>query len=177
MSYDIYRISREQFIRSITDNKEDKFAKTFVAKCDMINAWDDCSGIFIDDKVAAAIVTTYSKRLPKTANLQLIHTFAEHRKKGMGKELCELSLFWAQRNNCKYFRVSAEPDAVEFYKSIGFKFIGRQKSGCQLSIFPIERDTNFTLIDSKLVMDEVIKKAVYSKRKGGCVEVFYDNPN
>lgn len=164
----IVKISRERFIKSITDSKEDKFARTFVSKCDMMEAWDQCWGVYMDSEVCAAIVTTHSKRKPMTANLQLLHTFAKHRRKGYAKLLCEDSLFTAIVYGCKYYRVSAEPEAMPFYTSIGFKFIGKQKK-CFLSMFPI---TSNKIQGNKPVMDSVTEKAVYSKRKGGCVEIF-----
>jgi hypothetical protein len=57
-----------------------------------------------------------------------------------------------------------------FYESMGFKFLGKQKSGCSLSMFKINGN-NFAdgIYD---LNDEVIYKAVYKKGKGGCVEVF-----
>ena len=71
---------------------------------------------------------------------------------------------------CWYYRVSAEPDAVQFYQSIGFKMLGEQKSKCQLSMFRIQSD-NFKdgIYDIK---DPNIRKNVYKKGKGGCVVVF-----
>ncbi len=158
----------------ITENiscKADGFAKTFIAKCNMMNAWDKCIGVrTTDDELASIIVTTYSKRLPKIANLQLLHTFFKHRKNGFAAELCKRSVAKAFKDGCEYFRVSAEPSAVEFYKKIGFRFIGKQKSGCQLSIFKL---TSSNISENNInSFDDVIKKAISSKRKGGCVEIF-----
>lgn len=161
-------IDSDYFSTFIT--KEDGFAKTFMAKCKMMKAWEFSTGVYDKEgDLAAAIVTTYSKRLPKVANLQLLHTFAKHRRKGYAKALCVLSIHKAYRTGCQYYRVSAESEAVEFYKSIGFKFVGRQKSGCFLSIFPL---TSPKIEENKLRMDSVVNSALYSKRKGGCVEVF-----
>jgi len=112
-----------------------------------------------------AIITTLSVRKPHVANLQLLHTFAAHRRKGVARALTEQSIEWAKNRGADYFRVSCEPDAVPFYESVGFEMLGRQKSGAELSMFRM-RDHEFD------VDDPIIRKAVYKKGKGGCVEVF-----
>lgn len=165
----ISTLSRAAFVRSLTGLREDAFAKTFIAKADMLEAWNKGWAIFSEDKVASAIITTYSKRLPRIANLQLIHTFYPYRGLGYGRRLCKDSVFWAYQDGCEYFRVSAEPEAVDFYKACGFKFIGRQKSGCQLSMFKL---TSPEIEENVPILDSVIEKAIYSKRKGGCLEIF-----
>ena len=72
-----------------------------------------------------------------------------------------------------YLRVSAEPDAVIFYEKIGFKFLGKQKSGSQLSMMVL---TSTSPTDGYYsTEDPVIYKAVHKKGKGGCVEVFDGN--
>jgi GNAT superfamily N-acetyltransferase len=162
--------SREQFISAITSEKGDNFAKTFVAKADMQEQWDHCIGLFDGDELCGAIITTISKRAPPTANLQLLHTFVQHRGKGVAKILCLDSLKSARANGAKYFRVSSEIPAISFYEKIGFKFWGKQKSGCQLSIFKIV-DDNFTNGDYDY-SDSVIYNAINKKGKGGCVEIF-----
>lgn len=160
----------DQFRAAITDDPADKFAKTFVAKANMQDQWEFCVGAWDGDTLLGAIITTISKRSPKVANLQLLHTFAEHRGKGVGRILCEDSLRFARENEALYFRVSAERDAVKFYEKIGFEMLGEQKSGSQLSMFKI-RGESFSegLYD---IDDSVISKAVFRKGKGGCVKVF-----
>ena len=166
----LHKCTAEQFIAAITDDPADKFAKTFVAKANMQEQWDYCIGCWEDDQLLGAIITTISKREPKVANLQLLHTFSAHRGKGVGKILCEDSLKVAKENRAKYFRVSAEPDAVQFYEKIGFTMLGKQKSNCQLSMFRINGDT---FADGDYSLDnDAIYKAVHKKGKGGCVEVF-----
>ena len=161
----------DQFKSSITDNPADKFAKTFVSKANMQNQWEYCTGAWEGDTLLGAIITTISKRSPKVANLQLLHTFAEHRGKGVGKALCIDTLQKVKENKALYFRVSAEPDAVVFYEKCGFKFLGKQKSGCQLSMFRI----NNTFQDGHYdISDPTIYSAVNKKGKGGCVEVFVE---
>jgi hypothetical protein len=69
-----------------------------------------------------------------------------------------------------YFRVSSEPDAVGFYEALGFTFLGKQKSGCQLSMFKINGSNPKDGIYN--IDDPAINKAVHKRGKGGCVEVF-----
>ena len=154
----------EQFQSQISDRKEDGFAKTFVSKANMQKQWDYCMGAWDGDELLGAIITTISKRDPKVANLQLLHTFYKHRGKGVGRVLTDYSLSYAVAEGALYFRVSAEPDAVEFYKRCGIQFWGLQKSGCSISIFRIV-DTNFAtgLYNDT---DPTIRKALYSGRKG-----------
>jgi ribosomal protein S18 acetylase RimI-like enzyme len=168
-SYQLRNITRQEFVDAITKDKADSFAKTFVAKADAFKLWNRCVGYF-DNGLNGAIIVRVSKRTPKIANLQLLHTFAAHRKKGVAKVLCLHGFQYAIENDAEYFRVSAEPDAVEFYKKIGFKFWGLQKSACQLSIFRINGDR----IEDGIyhIADEIIRKSLYRKGKGGCVEVF-----
>jgi GNAT superfamily N-acetyltransferase len=164
------KCSRADFIAAITEDKEDNFAKTFVAKADMQDQWESCIGAYDDNEVTAAIITTISKTKPHVANLQLLHTFANHRGKGSARLLCEDSLKRARSNGATYFRVSSEKKAVGFYERLGFKFWGAQKSGCQLSIFRIGGDTY--LEGDYDYSDTTINKAVNRKGKGGCVTLF-----
>ena len=164
------KCSRDKFISSIDQaNPLDNFARTFVAKADMQEQWDDCWGAYSDDdQLMAAIITTVSRG--KVANLQLLHTFAAHRGKGAAKNLCEDSLRQVKKRGAKFFRVSSEPESVGFYTKVGFKFWGKQKSGCQLSIFRIDGDT-FEEGDYDYT-DQIINNAIHRKGKGGCVEIF-----
>jgi GNAT superfamily N-acetyltransferase len=162
--------SREEFVKHITSDKADSFAKTFVAKADMQKQWEHCIGCWDKGELMGAIITTRSKRAPYVFNLQLLHTFAKHRRKGVARLLTQDSLDRAQGVGTSYYRVSAEPDAVPFYKSMGMTFLGKQKSGCSLSMFKINgnkfQDGYYDLTDEK------IAKAITRKGKGGCVEVY-----
>ena len=160
------KCSRADFVAAISTDKADSFAKTFVAKADMQEQWDDCIGAWDNDQLCGAIITTVGKRPPYTANLQLLHTFAAHRGKGVAKLLCLDSLRIAKKKGAKYFRVSSEKDAVAFYE----KFWGKQKSGCQLSIFRID-GSDFASGDYDYT-DQIINNAIHKKGKGGCVEIF-----
>jgi ribosomal protein S18 acetylase RimI-like enzyme len=162
--------TRDEFVSAITADKADSFAKTFVAKADMQKIWDSCIGAYDGDELMGAIITTVSIRSPKVANLQLLHTFAKHRRKGVAKTLTNASFSEAVVLGSIYFRVSAEPDAVAFYESIGFKFWGLQKSGCSLSIFKINgTEINDGLYDDS---DPIVNRALYSGKKGSLVSSY-----
>lgn len=163
-------VTRPKFIESISSAKEDSFARTFVAKCDMLQTWDLCRGLYDGDRLAGAIVYTFSKKLPKVCNLQLLHTFHEFRGRGVGKTLCQDAIDSALYNKAEYFRVSAEFNAVDFYKKIGFKFVCKQKT-CELSLF---RLTSSNIAMNDFQPDEYVWKAMNRKGKGGCVECYYD---
>ena len=165
------KTTAEEFTSAITTDPADKFAKTFLAKANMQEQWDYCTGLWDGNDLLGAIITTISKRSPKVANLQLLHTFAQHRGKGVGRTLCIDSLQKAKADKALYFRVSAEPDAVAFYEKCGFQFLGKQKSGCQLSMFRINNTFQDGYYD---ISDPTIFAAVNKKGKGGCVEVFVE---
>lgn len=164
------KCSRTDFVSAISTNKEDNFAKTFIAKADMQDQWEYCIGAWDGSELTAAIITTISKNKPHVANLQLLHTFVKHRGKGAARILCEDSLKRARASGATYFRVSSEKSAVGFYERLGFRFWGSQKSGCQLSIFRIGGDT-FLQGDYDL-SDMTINKAVNRKGKGGCTTLY-----
>lgn len=161
------KISREQFFATSKANshKLDAFARTFIAKCDMLETWDSCYGYIVRGEVIGAFVLTVSRQ--GVANLQLLHVFAKWRRNGVGDSLMRNARIAAKFFRAKYFRVSAEPSAVKFYMRIGFKFWGEQKSGCQLSMFRFDGDEE--VYDRN---DEVIISALYRKGKGGIVKMF-----
>jgi len=162
--------SHDEFVAHLTKDKADKFARTFVAKCNMMKAWDKCMGVWIDEKLAGAIVVTISKRKPISANLQLLHTFNEFRGKGVASLLCEYGLQYAFDKKAEYFRVSAELDAVAFYEKFGFKMVCRQKTA-KLAIFRLQ-SPNIQENDMKL--DHYIWKQMNRKGKGGCIECYVE---
>lgn len=165
------KCTRQEFVDAITTDKADQFAKTFTAKADMQGHWDDCLGAYTDGgELMGAIITTVSKRDPKVANLQLLHTFNAHRRKGVAKELTLQSYNDAVSAGAVYFRVSAEPDAVKFYESVGFKFWGLQKSGCSLSMFKVAGNALSDGVYND--QDPFIRSALYSGRKG-CLACAY----
>lgn len=163
-------INAEIVLNNIIDDKLDKFAKTFIAKCNMLNKWEDVVGCWDGNNLCGIILVTISKRSPYCANLQLLHTFSKYRKLGVGKKLCEY-VFSMVKDDAEYFRVSSEPESVGFYKKIGFRFWGLQKSNCYLSLFKINGNSIFDgIYDSK---DKyIISKINPSKLKGSLVKVF-----
>jgi GNAT superfamily N-acetyltransferase len=162
-------VTKQQFTAAITDHKDDKFAKTFVAKANTQKLWKDCVGYWKGNTLCAAIITKHSAREPKTANLTLLHTFAKHRGKGYGTRLVEDSLQDALRQGCLYYRVSSEFEATPFYRKLGFKFLGRQKTA-ELSMFrlngPSPKDGSYDITDPH------IAKSVLSSRRGGIAETY-----
>ena len=156
--------TREEFQSAITDDRSDQFAKTFVAKANMQQIWDQCIGAYsADGELMGAIIVTISKRLPKIANLQLLHTFTQHRRKGVAAALVRNTYHQVAEEGAVYYRVSSEPEAVPFYTSLGIGFWGLQKSGCSLSIFRISGEIHEGVYDDN---DPIIRKALYSGRKG-----------
>ena len=163
--------SPEEFQASISKDPADNFAKTFIAKANMQKQWHACFGAFDEDgSLMGAIITTISKRGIRVANLQLLHTFAGHRRKGVGRFLVEDSLVRARSLGAIYFRVSSEIGAVKFYESLGMHFWGSQKSGTLLSIFRIGGDTFLEGIYE--VHDTIVNKAINRKGKGGCTTLY-----
>lgn len=171
MRFDLFPLSckrdpRVLFIKSTSSLPEDKFARSsFVAKCDMLDRWEDVIGAFTEDgTLAGAILTTLSKRQPTVANLQLLHTFAAYRRKGVASALFNHSMAFSQEH-ARYFRVSSEPDAVQFYRACGLRFWGEQKSGTLLCMARIDDKSRLVFDDC----DPTIQAAVSSGRRGGVV--------
>lgn len=165
----IKKIGCEEFKKFITSLPEDKFAKTFLAKANAFNQWNNCFGYYCGEELMGAIIFTYSKRLPLNVNLQLLHTFAKHRFKGIGRKLCLFALRKAIENKAVYMRISAEPTAIGFYKKLGVKFLGLQKSSCQLAMFKLVGE-NYE--ECSYEKDEFIKKCISRNGRGKCIKLF-----
>lgn len=174
--YDIVPFDREDFMQALFDSDpaEDKFAKTFRAKADMLKLWDEARGIFIDGELAAAIAIRLNKRQP-VANLQLLHTFNRFRRRGLARCLTLGGFASAyDSGGAGYFRVSSERPALAFYRALGFTFWGEQKSGCELSIFRINGpEITDGVYDPE---DSVIRSAVFTKARGGVVKLHEGGP-
>jgi hypothetical protein len=162
-------IDREQFIRT-PKSIEDRFASTFKAKADAMKLWPFVYGWVQKEQVLAAICVRVTTRAPIVANLQLLHTFAANRRKGLARALV-LREYQRIYNEATYFRVSSEHDAVEFYRSLGLKFWGKQKSGSYLCIHKIADEDpahgRYALVDNS-----DIEKLLHSGRRGSLVEEF-----
>lgn len=175
-------VTREDWVRAIDDNPgtADRFARVFLSKADTMNLWP-CVGYVRHwnhqdgnrmSKVAGGMA--YSVRQSGTlANLQLLHVFSQFRKLGVGRQLCHEFRWKCLAMQVMYFRLSAEAEAVPFYRSVGFKFQGEQKEGRMLSVgrFDFHRSTKFST-DYYGMDDEVICAEVYRKGKGACTNVF-----
>lgn len=177
MNYEIKPINKKAFFDGLLNNAtpgQDGFAKTFLAKADARDLWPLATGaVGSEEGVMAASVLRLSKRAPTVANLELIHTFARFRGNGLGRALVEASFHNAGKAGAQYFRVSSEPWAVGFYRGMGFKFWGAQKSGPLLSMFRIEGDDIASgAYDAE---DSVIRAALAPGRRGGVTKP-YDVP-
>lgn len=163
-------VTRKRWISALAraEYPQDQFAKTFLAKANMMDLWP-CLGLADDSGLAGAIAWTVTKQRPHVANLQLLHTFSRCRRLGVATRLCYAFLDAAEALGADYFRVSAEPPARAFYESLGVRFLGRQKSGCLLAVGRLGRTFRECVYD---LDDETIWGAVTRKGKGGCVEVF-----
>ena len=53
------RCNKENFIKSISVHKEDKFAKTFLSKANMQNQWSYCVGLYDEDELMGAILLLF----------------------------------------------------------------------------------------------------------------------
>src|SRR3990167_2417345 len=106
--------SRPEFVAGI--HEEDKFARQYFLKhADEDRLWASTWGCFEDGVLAGAIAlrTVYGKN--SYYNIKLLTTFKRFEKKGIGRDLCRFAFTRAYKEGVKYFRISANPDAVEFY--------------------------------------------------------------
>lgn len=156
----------KQFFTKEKAKHDDKFANTFISKCNFAHLWP-CLGLVYKGQLAGAIGWRITKRRPYTANLEILITFSKYRRLGVATKLCNKFLEKVQA--AEYWRVSSEPEAVPFYESLGVVFLGRQKSGCLLAVGRLA--TTFEGCNYDLE-DEVIQAKVQRKGRGGCVEVF-----
>jgi len=163
-------ITEQEILDNIVpdDKNQDGFAKTVVSKCRTYDLWDRTYGYFVNNELVGIVITTYTKRKPITANLQILFTYHVHRGNGYAKDMVLESIRQAYEYGCEYYRVSSEATAVQFYEKLGFKFFCKQKSGTQLSIFKVN---NAIIQDSDFNRDEKMDKMYFRKGKGGCVEV------
>lgn len=163
--------TREQFAARVTNERENGFAKTFVAKADLSGLWP-ALGTWAGAELAAALAYSVNKRPvagARVANLQLLHTFPRWRRKGAAALLCR-EFVRAVADQADYYRVSSEPEATPFYRSQGVVFCGRQKSGCLLAVGRLVGDTLGQCVYDPA--DPVVLACVHKKGRGGCVEVF-----
>ncbi len=152
--------------------REDKFALTFRAKANAMRLWPHAMGVRVDGMVVAGIIVRVNKVQP-VANLQLLHTFHTYRRRGLGRLLTEHE-FDRCRGTVSYLRVSAEEEALPFYRAMGFRFWGRQRSGSCLSMFRI---VGSTIGEGEYDIDDpLIRRALFTKARGGLVEQFKEGP-
>lgn len=170
----IRKIEKEEFLRTLeteTYNPDkDKFVKKFLLpRANALDLWHSAYGYFLPSgELAGVIICTLGKREPKTANLQILFVFDKFQRQGIGRELVEFALTNAVTLGAKYFRLSAEKHAREFYEKLGVKFWGTQKSGTYLSFFRAEGSTFSEGVYD--VEDNHIKKSITAPRVGHIVK-------
>lgn len=168
----VQHVTREQFIEAIGPG--DEFArKYFVKHADEDQLWKTTYGVVFRECINGAISIKFVLGKNSYANIKLLHTFAAHRKCGVATALCNFALKIAHAHGFKYFRVSANPEAIGFYRKCGFKFWGKQRSGCLLSAFKIGGPRIEQGIYER---DEVIDRWLTKGKRGSCVEI-YDRPS
>jgi GNAT superfamily N-acetyltransferase len=166
---------RRTFLRSESSDPADSFFRSFRSKADMMDLWP-CTGAYDlgTGELLGAVSMTLSAREPRTANLQLLFTFARSRNRGVGKTLCQACLAVLRGIGADYFRVSSEPESRGFYERIGIRFVGEQKSGTYLSFGRVltgRKLTAWSGIRWGDLSDPVVDRAVNRKGKGGCVSL------
>jgi GNAT superfamily N-acetyltransferase len=146
---------------------DDKFAWTFRAKADTLGLWDHAVGVKNDEGHIMSAIVVRRNKYKTVHNLQLLHTFSQYRGLGLARQLVETEFDAVPKG--EYFRVSSEESAIPFYRRVGFKFWGAQKSGCLLSIFK----KGGMLISDGIYdpNDKIIQAAVFSNRRGGVVHL------
>jgi ribosomal protein S18 acetylase RimI-like enzyme len=165
------QIGRNEFATT-PRGEGDRFANTFTAKADTMQLWPLVRGIMSQKhRVKAAICFRLSQRQPVVANLQLLHTFEAERHKGLATELVEIE-YRRISQLAEYFRVSSEHDAVGFYRKLGLKFWGRQKSGTFLCI---HRITGANPRNGDYTPNDFINGLLHSGRRG-CLTETFDEP-
>lgn len=160
-------VSQIQFESFITNYKEDKFAKTFLSKGRMMGLFP-CVGCWKGKDLAGAIAWSISKHQPKVLNLQLLMTFYRYRRCGVATLLCQR--LEKELKKVEYFRVSAEPEAVPFYLSLGVKFLGEQKSGTLLSVGIVKKAPRLAALSFD-ASDPGVRGMLLRKGRGGCVRL------
>lgn len=168
--------SREQFVSAVSDDPADKFTKFFIKMSDDKGWWGMCEGLFDEDgDLMGAIINREIKRSGvRFTQLQLLHTFAKHRRKGVGKKLALTAHDFAVNRGISYFRIMAEQDARPFYESIGFEVVGQQKAGHFLILGRVQGE-GFSDYHYELD-DKVIHHEACVVPRGGCVELFKEPP-
>jgi hypothetical protein len=170
-------ITREEFLSVERNKQHDKFAGTFVAKADAMNLWDDAVGAIDEEtgELMGAMIIRISKRKPKVANLQLLHTFYKHRRKGVASFLVTNGYKNVVAPLALLFRVSSEPEALPFYRSLGLRFWGEQKSGSLLCMHAVDKITGNMKDGIYSLEIKAINTAINSKMRGGVIKLF-DEP-
>ncbi len=169
-------LTREDFVATPKDPDLDKFANTFRAKADTMKLWPHAKGLFTDDgELMCAIIIRVTKRSgAMVANLQLLHTFGKWRRQGLARDLVLTEYSNLSFEGVEYFRVSSEITALPFYRSLGLKFWGEQKSGTLMCMHQIKSADPHDGVYQ--MSDPVVAGALFTKARGGIVTLYADGP-
>ncbi len=88
-----------------------------------------------NNKLSGFNETSIRKELPGYQNspvgyIESLYVDPTHRRKGIAKQLVAFSEVWVRRHKYQHLFVDTDPkctDAINFYKSIGFKQVGSNK--------------------------------------------------
>jgi GNAT superfamily N-acetyltransferase len=134
----IKHLTRDEFVSCAP--LEEEFRKYYIRECDDMEGWASTFGAWQDgfeDILLGAITIKIPKRWPLCCNIKLLYVFGASQGHGVGSELCQFAFRMAHFCKAEYFRVSVNPKAEQFYRKLGFKYWGRQRSGCFLSVFKV----------------------------------------
>jgi ribosomal protein S18 acetylase RimI-like enzyme len=171
--------SRDEYAKLVTkeSKKLDKFCGRFLKKTDDMDAWEKVWSVFDDDgsMMGAVMVTVAKRNAGNISNLQLLHTWYNHRRKGVANILVQKA-FEVAKCQGKYMRISmiADDGSLDFYRNAGFVIIGKQRAGSYFSMCRLEGDS---LHDSHFdLTDPVIRSVATSGTRGSVVEFLVDLP-
>jgi len=172
--------NRDEYAKLVTkeNKKKDKFCGRFLSKTDKMDAWDRVWCVFDQDDLTmmgAVMVTVAKRKAGNIANLQLLHTWYDHRRKGVANVLVQKA-FEVAKSQAKYMRISmiADEGSLAFYRSVGFVIMGMQKAGSYFSMCRLSGDS---LHDSHFdLMDPVIRGVACSGTMGSVVKFLVDLP-
>lgn len=170
---------REEYAKLVTKEtkKLDKFCGRFLKKTDDMKAWDRVWCVFDDDgsMMGAVMVTVAKRKAGNISNLQLLHTWYDHRRKGVANLLVQKA-FEVAKSQGKYMRISmiADEGSLDFYRNAGFVIIGTQRAGSYFSMCRLDGDS---LHDSHFdLTDPVIRSVATSGTRGSVVKFLVDLP-